>query len=175
MTRPPRVHPRPHSVRHAASASPVPICFGHRLLHTTAAPPRRHRVTAQLLPCRPLPQELPHRPLPPTGSPLPDPCSSSRVDLQNDHEAVDLPPMPLETLTSSCLRPRTRPAATRCEEDKSHAAAIPASFTGCADSSLRQRHGGDGKIGVATARVCAPLVSPGGERREWLPILGFKN
>jgi hypothetical protein len=117
MMRPPRARPRPHSMRHAASANPVPICAGHRLLHPTAAPPRCHRVTAQLLPCQLLPQELPQRPLPPTGSPLPDPCSSSRVDLQNDHEAIDPPPTPLEMPT---CHPRTRPTATRCEEDKSH-------------------------------------------------------
>jgi hypothetical protein len=163
MMSPPRARPRPHSVRHAMSVSLALICAGHHLLHLTTAPPHRHRVTAQLLPCQPLPQELPHRPLPPIGSPPSDPCSSSCVDLRNDHEAVDSPPTPLETPT---CRPRTRPAATGCEEDKSHAAAIPASFTGCAGNSLRQRHGGEGKIGVATARVCAPLVSPRGERRH---------
>jgi hypothetical protein len=123
MTSPPRARPRPHSVRHATSVSSAPICAGHHLLHLTTTPPHRHRVTAQLLPCRPLPQELPHRPLPPTGSPPSDPCSSSCVDLRNDHEAVDSPPTPLETPT---CRPHTRPAATCCEEDKSHAAAIPA-------------------------------------------------
>jgi hypothetical protein len=167
-TRPPHACPRLHSTRHAVSVSLALICVGHRLLHLTTAPPRCHRVTAQLLPCRPLLQELPHRPLPPTGSPSPDTCSNSRVDLQNDHEVVDPPPMPLET--STC-RPHTRPAATHCEEDKSHATAISASFTSCADSgmagrgrlgwqrlgfALRSCHPGESDASSFTARYSGP-------------------
>jgi hypothetical protein len=53
MTRPPCARLKPHTARHAASATPVMICANHGLLHLIVAPTRRHHMIAQLLPCRP--------------------------------------------------------------------------------------------------------------------------